>query len=57
MRFIRRFLTKYNRWTSPKFLFGESYGTTRDAVLSNDLANAGIDPQWCGAAVADTQLR
>ena len=25
-RFIRRFLTKYNRWTSPKFLFGESYG-------------------------------
>jgi len=26
-RFIRRFLTKYGRWNSPKYLFGESYGT------------------------------
>ena len=34
-RFIRRFLTKYNRWNSPKYLFGESYGTTRSAVLAN----------------------
>lgn len=34
-RFIRRFLNKYNRWNSPKFLFGESYGTTRTAVLTN----------------------
>jgi carboxypeptidase C (cathepsin A) len=33
-RFIRRFLTKYDRWNSPKFLFGESYGTTRTAVLT-----------------------
>ena len=38
-RFIARFLTKYNRWNSPKFLFGESYGTTRSAVLSNLLEN------------------
>jgi carboxypeptidase C (cathepsin A) len=36
-RFIVRFLTKYNRWNSPKFLFGESYGTTRSAVLANML--------------------
>jgi carboxypeptidase C (cathepsin A) len=42
-RFIRRFLSKYNRWNSPKFLFGESYGTTRDAVLVNDLAGSGVD--------------
>ncbi len=34
-RFIHRFLTKYDRWNSPKYLFGESYGTTRSAVLSN----------------------
>lgn len=34
-RFIRRFLNKYDRWNSPKFLFGESYGTTRTAVLTN----------------------
>ncbi len=33
--FIRRFLTRHHRWNSPKFLFGESYGTTRAAVLSN----------------------
>ena len=33
-RFIARFLVKYGRWNSPKFLFGESYGTTRSAVLA-----------------------
>ncbi|MDP9044778.1 MAG: peptidase S10 [Pseudomonadota bacterium] len=33
--FIPRFLSKYERWNSPKFLFGESYGTTRNAVLIN----------------------
>ena len=38
-RFIARFLGKYNRWNSPKYLFGESYGTTRSAVLSNILEN------------------
>lgn len=37
-RFIRRFLSKYNRWTSPKYIFGESYGTPRSAVLSNILS-------------------
>ena len=34
-RFIRRFLSKYDRWNSPKYLFGESYGTTRTAILTN----------------------
>ncbi|HKT11495.1 MAG TPA: peptidase S10, partial [Terriglobia bacterium] len=33
--FISQFLSKYARWNSPKYLFGESYGTTRSAVLSN----------------------
>ncbi len=42
-RFIRRFLTKYNRWNSPKYLFGESYGTTRDAVLGAKLQQHGVD--------------
>ena len=42
-RFIRRFLTKYNRWNSPRFLFGESYGTTRDAVLGAKLQQHGVD--------------
>ena len=41
--FIRLYLTRYNRWTSPKFLAGESYGTTRAAALSAYLLNQGID--------------
>jgi carboxypeptidase C (cathepsin A) len=35
--FIRLFLARYNRWASPKFLAGESYGTTRAAGLSGYL--------------------
>jgi carboxypeptidase C (cathepsin A) len=38
-RFIARFITKYSRWNSPKFIFGESYGTTRSAVLADILEN------------------
>jgi carboxypeptidase C (cathepsin A) len=42
-RFIRRFLTKFDRWNSPKYLFGESYGTPRSAVLSADLQNVDLN--------------
>lgn len=35
--FIRLFVTRYGRWMSPKFLIGESYGTTRAAGLSGYL--------------------
>ena len=35
--FIRLYVTKESRWTSPKFLIGESYGTTRAAALSGEL--------------------
>jgi carboxypeptidase C (cathepsin A) len=35
--FVTQFLAKYSRWNSPKYMFGESYGTTRSAVLSNVL--------------------
>jgi carboxypeptidase C (cathepsin A) len=35
--FILGFLSKYGRWNSPKYLFGESYGTPRSAVLVNML--------------------
>jgi len=38
-RFIARFITKYERWNSPKYIFGESYGTTRSALLANILEN------------------
>ncbi len=36
-QFIMGFLAQYGRWNSPKYLFGESYGTPRAAVLVNEL--------------------
>jgi carboxypeptidase C (cathepsin A) len=42
--FITQWLGMYGRWNSPKYLFGESYGTTRSAVLINELqAHRGVD--------------
>jgi carboxypeptidase C (cathepsin A) len=41
-RFIRLYLTRYERWSSPLFLAGESYGTFRAAGLSEDLVEHGI---------------
>lgn len=40
--FIRLYTTKFDRWGSPKFLAGESYGTTRAAGLSQVLLRSGI---------------
>jgi carboxypeptidase C (cathepsin A) len=42
-QFIKRYLTVFNRWNSPKFLFGESYGTPRTCVLSWLLHEDGVD--------------
>lgn len=42
-QFIERYLTAYDRWNSPKFLYGESYGTARTAVLSYVLHEAGVE--------------
>lgn len=41
-RAIIRFLTKYDRWNSPKFLFGESYGTLRSGGLVYSLQDKGV---------------
>lgn len=42
--FIRDYLDTYNRWESPKYLFGESYGTFRSAGLASELQqNEGIE--------------
>ncbi len=41
-RFISRYISVNQRWNSPKFLIGESYGTTRSAGLSDLLAEDGI---------------
>lgn len=43
-QFISQYITRNERWNSPKFLIGESYGTTRSAVLVNMLQRrAGMD--------------
>ena len=42
-KFITRYITINNRWNSPKFLFGESYGTPRSAALVAALNNDGIE--------------
>jgi carboxypeptidase C (cathepsin A) len=40
--FIRLYLSRYERWSSPLFLAGESYGTTRASALSGYLIDRGI---------------
>jgi carboxypeptidase C (cathepsin A) len=40
--FIRLYLTRYERWSSPLFLAGESYGTTRAAGLAGALFDKGV---------------
>ncbi|HUY10666.1 MAG TPA: peptidase S10, partial [Candidatus Dormibacteraeota bacterium] len=41
-QFVQNYLGKFNRWNSPKYLFGESYGTTRDAALASQLQQDGV---------------
>ena len=41
-KFIYRYVSLNHRWNSPKFLFGESYGTTRSAALVDALENSGM---------------
>ncbi|MGC1782999.1 MAG: peptidase S10 [Acidobacteriaceae bacterium] len=36
-QFIHTYLSRYNRWNSPKFLIGESYGTFRSAAVADYL--------------------
>ncbi len=40
--FIENYLQDNNRWNSPKFILGESYGTPRCAMLANWLQNQGV---------------
>ena len=42
-QFITQFLSKYGRWNSPKYVFGESYGTMRGAGLALSLQNKDVD--------------
>ncbi|MEM9661876.1 MAG: peptidase S10 [Planctomycetota bacterium] len=38
--FIKRYITRHGRWSSPLFVAGESYGTTRAAALAERLHNS-----------------
>lgn len=42
-KFITQFLSKYDRWSSPKYVFGESYGTMRGAGLALELQKSDVD--------------
>ncbi|HET9697951.1 MAG TPA: peptidase S10, partial [Terriglobales bacterium] len=53
--FIRMYITRNERWSSPLFLLGESYGTTRAAGLSGYLANKGIS--FNGIVLLSTIIR
>ncbi len=41
-RAIERYVSLNSRWNSPKFLYGESYGTTRSAALVDSLQDRGM---------------
>ena len=41
-QFIRQYITENHRWVSPKFLAGESYGTTRSALMAKLLDQSGV---------------
>jgi carboxypeptidase C (cathepsin A) len=53
--FIRMYITRNQRWSSPLFVLGESYGTTRAAGLSGYLAEKGIS--FNGVVLLSTIIR
>ena len=42
-RAIMRYTTKFSRWSSPKYIIGESFGTTRAAYLAEELSTGDVD--------------
>ena len=56
--FIRLYTTRYGRWLSPKYVIGESYGTTRAAGLSGYSTKSARDvPERSDARLVGTRLR
>lgn len=54
--FIRTWLSENGRWNSPKFLGGESYGTTRSAAVVNELEGRYNDVALNGVILISTIL-
>lgn len=55
--FIRLWIARFGRWSSPKFLIGESYGTTRAAAVRTDLRRHGARPRRPAARSAGAIAR
>ncbi|KUO58167.1 MAG: peptidase S10 [Sphingomonadales bacterium BRH_c3] len=55
-RVIRKWLSENDRWNSPKFLGGESYGTTRSAAVVNELEGGYNDVALNGVILISTIL-
>jgi carboxypeptidase C (cathepsin A) len=55
-QFIRLWLNEHGRWNSPKYLGGESYGTTRSAAVVNELEGAYNDVALNGVILISTVL-
>ncbi len=53
---IRKWLDENGRWNSPKFLGGESYGTTRSAAVVNELEGQYNDVALNGVILISTVL-
>jgi len=54
--FIRRWLVEHQRWNSPKYLIGESYGTTRSGALINELERGWTDIAMNGIVLISSVL-
>ena len=55
-QFIRIWLNEHGRWNAPKFLGGESYGTTRSAAVTNELEGSYNDVALNGVILISTIL-
>ncbi len=54
--FIRLWLNEHGRWNAPKFLGGESYGTTRSAAVTHELEGSYNDVALNGVILISTIL-
>ena len=55
-QFIRLWLTEHGRWNAPKFVGGESYGTTRSAAVTHELTGGYNDVALNGVILISTIL-
>ena len=55
-QFIRQWISKHNRWNSPKYLGGESYGTLRSAAVAKELEGQYNDVALNGLILISTVL-